>query len=192
LGLPETAGTAWAARLRADQARDASSQVPRQRPAASGGQPPRPRTVLTAAEPGPPDGEPARFEAAERSARQGADPAPKPPPNVALAPLAHGDPSRIGSFRLLSRLGGGAMREVFLAASRAGRPVAVKRVRAEYARDGVFRARFARESPTCAPTAATASCSSRPSRPCPARSGANSTGLWPATAAPAPRREAEP
>ena len=64
---------------------------------------------------------------------------------MALAPLAQGDPSRIGSFRLLSRLGGGAMGEVFLAASRAGRPVAVKRVRAEYARDVVFRARFAKE-----------------------------------------------
>ncbi|WP_236061526.1 serine/threonine-protein kinase [Actinacidiphila acididurans] len=64
---------------------------------------------------------------------------------MALAPLAQGDPSRIGSFRLLSRLGGGAMGEVFLAASRAGLPVAVKRVRAEYARDVVFRARFAKE-----------------------------------------------
>ncbi|HEX6468294.1 MAG TPA: protein kinase [Streptosporangiaceae bacterium] len=64
---------------------------------------------------------------------------------MALAPLAPGDPSRIGSFRLLSRLGGGAMGEVFLAASRTGRPVAVKRVRAEYARDAVFRARFAKE-----------------------------------------------
>lgn len=64
---------------------------------------------------------------------------------MALAPLAQGDPSRIGSFRLLSRLGGGAMGEVFLAANRAGRPVAVKRVRAEYARDAVFRARFTKE-----------------------------------------------
>jgi tRNA A-37 threonylcarbamoyl transferase component Bud32 len=60
-------------------------------------------------------------------------------------PLAQGDPSRIGSFRLLSRLGGGAMGEVFLAATRAGQPVAVKRVRAEYARDVIFRTRFAKE-----------------------------------------------
>src|SRR5579875_794165 len=36
LGLPETAGSAWSARLRADQARDASSQAPRQLPAAPG------------------------------------------------------------------------------------------------------------------------------------------------------------
>ena len=47
LGLPETAGTAWAARLRADQARDASSQAPPQLPTA--GERSSPRTVLTAA-----------------------------------------------------------------------------------------------------------------------------------------------
>ena len=134
LGLPETAGTAWAARLRADQARDTSS------PASS-----RRHTVLTAADPGPPSGEPASPEPAKLPAHQSADPAPKPPAAMALAPLAQGDPSRIGPFRLLSRLGGGAMGEVFLAASRTGRPVAVKRVRAEYARDVVFRARFAKE-----------------------------------------------
>jgi transcriptional regulator with XRE-family HTH domain len=127
LGLPETAGTAWATRLRADQARDASSQAPRQLSAA-GERRTHPHRVLDADSPGlPDDGEPARAAAA-----------------AALAPLEQGDPSRVGSFRLLSRLGGGAMGEVFLAAGRAGRPVAVKRVRAEYARDVVFRARFTR------------------------------------------------
>jgi len=156
LGLPETAGTAWAARLRADQARDASSQIPQQPPAAGEGSS-RPHTVLTTADPALPYGGPAspeaaaspetleRLEHAERAAHQSADSAPRPSAAMALAPLAQGDPSRIGSFRLLSRLGGGAMGEVFLAASRAGRPVAVKRVRAEYARDLVFRARFAKE-----------------------------------------------
>ena len=150
LGLPESAGAAWAARLRADQTRDASSQALRQLPAA-GGRLLQPRTVLTAANPALPDAEPDRpeaaasYEPAERPACQDADPAPRPSPAIALAPLAQGDPSRIGSFRLLSRLGGGAMGEVFLAASRAGRPVAVKRVRPEYARDAVFRARFAKE-----------------------------------------------
>ena len=163
LGLPETAGTAWAARLRADQARDASSQAqaaaqaPREPPAA-GELPSQPRTVLIAADPGLPDAEPDRPETAaaapepvalprpaERPAGLGADPAPRPPAPMALAPLAQGDPSRIGSYRPLSRLGGGAMGEVFLAASRAGQPVAVKRVRPEYARDAVFRARFAKE-----------------------------------------------
>jgi YD repeat-containing protein len=156
LGLPETEGAAWAARLRADQARDASSQAPRQLSAA-GERSSQPHDVLTAASPGRPDGEPAspgasaspeqleRPGLAERPARQGAVPAPRPPAAMALAPLSKSDPSRIGSFRLLSRLGGGAMGEVFLAASRAGRPAAVKRVRAEYARDAVFRARFAKE-----------------------------------------------
>jgi transcriptional regulator with XRE-family HTH domain/tRNA A-37 threonylcarbamoyl transferase component Bud32 len=156
LGLPEGAGTAWAARLRADQAIGASSQSSRPLPAA-GERPSQPHAVLTAASPGPPEVEPAssgapaspepceRPEPAGRPARQAGDPAPGPRAALALAPLAHGDPSRIGSFRLLSRLGGGAMGEVFLAASRDGRPVAVKRVRAEYARDVVFRTRFAKE-----------------------------------------------
>ena len=58
LGLPETAGTAWAARLRADQARDASSQALRQLPTA-GERSSQPHTVLTAANPGLPHGEPA-------------------------------------------------------------------------------------------------------------------------------------
>jgi tRNA A-37 threonylcarbamoyl transferase component Bud32/transcriptional regulator with XRE-family HTH domain len=155
LGLPETAGTAWAARLRADQARGASSQAPRQLPAA-GERSSQPHTVLTAADPGlPDDGGPAspevaaspepleRPEPAQRPARQGGDPAQRAA--VALTPLALDDPSRIGSFRLLSRLGGGAMGEVFLAVSRTRRPVTVKRVRAEYARDVVFRARFTKE-----------------------------------------------
>jgi transcriptional regulator with XRE-family HTH domain len=156
LGLPEAAGTAWAARLRADQALDASSQSPRPLPGA-GERPSQPHAVLTAASPGPPEVEPAssgaaaspgpreRLESAGRPARQTGRPAPGPRAASALAPLAHGDPSRIGPFRLLSRLGGGAMGEVFLAAGPAGRPVAVKRVRAEYARDAVFRARFAKE-----------------------------------------------
>jgi transcriptional regulator with XRE-family HTH domain len=134
LGLPETAGTAWAARLRADQARDASSQAPQQLPTADE-RGPQPHIVLTADSSGlADDGEIARHAAAA-----------SPPAAMALLPLEQGDPSRIGSFRLLARLGGGAMGEVFLAASRAGRPVAVKRVRAEYARDVVFRARFAKE-----------------------------------------------
>lgn len=60
-------------------------------------------------------------------------------------PLRKGDPARVGRYRLAARLGGGAMGEVFLASSPAGRPVAVKLVRGEYARDGMFRARFAKE-----------------------------------------------
>lgn len=157
LGLPESAGSAWAARLRADQARGASSQAPRQLQAAaerwSRLRAVRPRTdpgLLGVGEPGSPGAvaapEPPQCpEPGALPGRQGAGPAPWPEAAVALASLAQGDPSRVGSFRLLARLGDGAMGEVFLAASRAGRPVAVKRVRAEYARDVVFRARFAKE-----------------------------------------------
>jgi transcriptional regulator with XRE-family HTH domain/tRNA A-37 threonylcarbamoyl transferase component Bud32 len=157
LGLPETAGTEWSARLRAAQARGASTQAPRLPPTA-GERGSQPHALLPAANPGPLEhGEPGRpeaaapaeplehSEAAELAACEGGDPAPGPQAAVALAPLAKGDPSRIGAFRLLSRLGGGAMGEVFLAAGRGGRPVVVKRVRAEYARDVVFRARFAKE-----------------------------------------------
>jgi transcriptional regulator with XRE-family HTH domain len=50
LGLPEAAGAAWAARLRADQARDASSQAPEQQPPAAGERSSQPHTVLTAAD----------------------------------------------------------------------------------------------------------------------------------------------
>ena len=62
-----------------------------------------------------------------------------------LEGLRRGDPRRVGRFRLLARLGQGAMGVVYLGASPAGRPVAVKVVRSEYARDPVFRRRFADE-----------------------------------------------
>ncbi|MEV6263942.1 serine/threonine-protein kinase [Streptomyces sp. NPDC051784] len=55
------------------------------------------------------------------------------------------DPLEVGPYRLLKRLGGGGMGQVYLAHSRGGRLVAVKVVRAEYAADPEFRRRFARE-----------------------------------------------
>jgi serine/threonine protein kinase len=60
-------------------------------------------------------------------------------------PLNRRDPSRIGSFTLLGRLGAGAMGRVFLGRSTAGRLVAVKTIRAEFADDPDFRIRFAHE-----------------------------------------------
>ncbi|MDA2805250.1 serine/threonine-protein kinase [Nocardiopsis suaedae] len=54
-------------------------------------------------------------------------------------------PHRVGPYRLLSRLGGGGMGEVFLGRSPGGRPVAVKVVRAELAADPRFRKRFTAE-----------------------------------------------
>jgi serine/threonine protein kinase len=59
--------------------------------------------------------------------------------------LNHRDPSRIGSFTLLGRLGAGAMGRVYLGRSTAGRLFAVKTIRAEFADDPDFRIRFAHE-----------------------------------------------
>jgi WD40 repeat protein len=59
--------------------------------------------------------------------------------------LRAGDPSQIGPFRLLGRLGEGGMGRVFLGESPGGRKVAVKVVHSHYANDPDFRRRFARE-----------------------------------------------
>ncbi len=55
-------------------------------------------------------------------------------------------PAQLGSYRLLKRLGGGGMGDVYLARSRGGRLIAVKVIKAELADDPGFRARFAREA----------------------------------------------
>jgi serine/threonine protein kinase len=60
-------------------------------------------------------------------------------------PLQPGDPTRVGKYRLVGRLGEGGMGQVFLGRSPGGRPVAVKLIRHEYAHRERFRARFARE-----------------------------------------------
>jgi predicted Ser/Thr protein kinase len=62
-----------------------------------------------------------------------------------LKPLRTTDPSTVGEFRLLGRLGAGGMGIVYLGVTRSGRPVAVKVVRADIAADPAFRARFVRE-----------------------------------------------
>jgi serine/threonine protein kinase len=64
---------------------------------------------------------------------------------VTIYPLEPGDPARVGDYRLLGRLGGGGMGQVFYGRSAGGRPVAVKLVRAEYGADPQFRRRFAVE-----------------------------------------------
>ena len=63
----------------------------------------------------------------------------------ALAPLRRWDPERIGPYVLLGRLGAGAMGQVFLGRSTAGRLVAVKTIKIEFAEEAGFRARFAHE-----------------------------------------------
>jgi serine/threonine protein kinase len=62
-----------------------------------------------------------------------------------VEPLHDGDPSVVGPYRLVGRLGSGAMGRVYLGATAAGRPVAVKVVRSELADDSAFRKRFRRE-----------------------------------------------
>ncbi|GAA3163113.1 hypothetical protein GCM10010486_31770 [Nonomuraea roseoviolacea subsp. carminata] len=59
--------------------------------------------------------------------------------------LRPGDAPVMGPYRLVGRLGGGGMGEVFLGRSRGGLPVAVKVVRPDLAGDAEFRRRFAHE-----------------------------------------------
>jgi serine/threonine protein kinase len=59
--------------------------------------------------------------------------------------LRRWDPEHVGPYAILGRLGAGAMGQVFLARSTAGRLVAVKTIRVELAEEPGFRARFARE-----------------------------------------------
>lgn len=61
-----------------------------------------------------------------------------------LEPLSAEDPPEIGGYRLLGRVGEGGMGVVYAAESGA-MTIAVKVIRAEYAADPEFRARFARE-----------------------------------------------
>ncbi|GAA2341146.1 hypothetical protein GCM10009854_17000 [Saccharopolyspora halophila] len=60
--------------------------------------------------------------------------------------LLGSDPARVDDYRLLARLGSGAMGGVYLGRSRGGRVVAVKLIRADLAEDPEFRERFRREA----------------------------------------------
>ena len=67
------------------------------------------------------------------------------PPRRAPAPLQPGDPSTLGPYRVVGRLGQGGMGTVYLAVSPAGGHVAIKVIRADHLRDPRARARFHRE-----------------------------------------------
>ncbi|MFQ6197020.1 serine/threonine protein kinase [Streptomyces sp. NPDC000405] len=54
-------------------------------------------------------------------------------------------PSVVGDYRLVARLGSGGMGKVYLSYTPAGRPVAIKVIRPEFAEDQEFRRRFAAE-----------------------------------------------
>jgi serine/threonine protein kinase len=62
-----------------------------------------------------------------------------------VEPLAADDPRQIGGYRLQARLGAGGMGRVYLGYSPGGRPVAVKVVHPDLARDPEFMQRFRRE-----------------------------------------------
>jgi predicted Ser/Thr protein kinase len=62
-----------------------------------------------------------------------------------VQPLTSDDPAEVGGYRLRARLGAGGMGRVYLAATPAGRTVALKVVRREFDEDPEFRTRFRRE-----------------------------------------------
>ena len=64
---------------------------------------------------------------------------------VLVEPLRRWDPEQVGGFTMLGRLGAGAMGQVYLGRSTAGRLVAVKTIKAELAEEADFRTRFGQE-----------------------------------------------
>ncbi|MFF4565995.1 serine/threonine-protein kinase [Streptomyces sp. NPDC001435] len=62
-----------------------------------------------------------------------------------MKPLGADEPTVVGPYRLLGRLGAGGMGRVYLGRSTGGRTVAVKIVHPHFALDEEFRARFRRE-----------------------------------------------
>ena len=62
-----------------------------------------------------------------------------------VQPLRRWDPEQVGGFVILGRLGAGAMGQVYLGRSAAGRLVAVKTIKSELAEEPDFRTRFGQE-----------------------------------------------
>ena len=70
---------------------------------------------------------------------------PQAGPESDTVPLRRWDPERIGPYAILGRLGAGAMGQVYLGRSAAGRLVAVKTIKVDLAEEAGFRTRFAQE-----------------------------------------------
>ncbi|SHN21439.1 serine/threonine-protein kinase [Actinacidiphila paucisporea] len=62
-----------------------------------------------------------------------------------FSPLGADDPASVGTYRLAAKLGAGGMGKVYLSHTPAGRPVAIKVIRPEFAEDPEFRRRFKQE-----------------------------------------------
>ncbi len=62
-----------------------------------------------------------------------------------VQPLRRWDPEQIGGYAVVGRLGAGAMGQVYLGRSAAGRLVAIKTIKAELAEEPDFRTRFGQE-----------------------------------------------
>jgi serine/threonine protein kinase len=67
------------------------------------------------------------------------------PQPALVQPLRRWDPDEVGGYVLLGRLGAGAMGQVYLGRSAAGRLVAVKTIKSELAEEPDFRTRFGQE-----------------------------------------------
>src|SRR5215469_3890507 len=67
------------------------------------------------------------------------------PQPALVEPLRRWDPEQVGGYVLVGRLGAGAMGQVYLGRSAAGRLVAIKTIKAELAEEPDFRTRFGQE-----------------------------------------------
>ncbi len=67
------------------------------------------------------------------------------PQPALVEPLRRWDPEQVGGYVVIGRLGAGAMGQVYLGRSAAGRLVAIKTIKAELAEEPDFRTRFGQE-----------------------------------------------